>query len=167
MSLDHSIQILNLANTFSKASLKLIKVAEKESGNEKALSCIPAIFCAKHASELYIKSILEKFGSNEFGHNQSELIKKCFLLLRKKYYVKKYKSRLNKLEKTILAYHKNIIAGVKIIKGEDTRSICFRYIGEDTSWSKKLHQIDLILFAEEVKNLSKDAKFLHMLAQLN
>lgn len=166
MEVKHSIKIANLANSFSKASIKLIDIAKSEIGNEKAISCVPAIYCAKHSAELYLKAILEEFNLNKKGHNQIRLLEEAFDLLETKHFIKNHQDQLIDFKKNIFSYHENIIAGIKIKLGKDENNDHFRYITKDTSWTKNLHLINLNLFKEEAENLKKKGLVLLNLAQL-
>lgn len=167
VEIPHSLQIQNLAAAFTDASLKLIVAAKKEEGNIRAKSLIPAIFCAKHASELYIKSILEEFDLNQEGHNQRFLLKKAFSMLKKKYFIKTFQNHLDSFENLVIKYHKNTIGGVKLRVGKDDGNLAFRYIDENTEWAKNLHNVDINLFEKEVKDFSRMGSVLIQIAQMS
>ena len=162
-----SIKIENLAHAYQRASSHLIN-SYKEPKDLAIL--IPAIFCSKHAAELYLKAILSALGVSKFHHNQKKLFdileKKLLLKLPKNNLNERLRERLDTLKMIVDNYGNNKIGGVFINLPNDFENTNFRYTKENVAWVNDLKQIDCDIFQDELKNLKNCAIILCGLARV-
>lgn len=160
-----SIKLENLAHAYQRASVHLINSYKK---TQDLAILIPAIFCSKHAMELYLKALLNELGVSQFHHNQ----KKLFAILdkelsTKKPFIKKHQKHLDTLKTIVSDYGNNKVGGIFVTLPEDFENTNFRYIKKNVGWVNDLRKIDPFLFQKELKDLKQCAMILCALARMN